>query len=355
MKVSLAGQNLYVFSFSSVADRDWVLENGPWHIQNKPLVLRKWEPNMRKLDFELSKMPIWFQLYNVPLELFNQKCLSYISSALGTPLYMDSVTSNRERVEFAKVCIEVDVAFCIPNKIDVLVKDGSTVSFRVFAPWLPACCSKCRTYGHFKKACAVEAPGTKVWKKKEVLEVVQCSTVSGEPSLHGAVNSTTLISDGPVAPIQDFSVDVSVDNLPSSQDIPKTNTLVDSTSFPSLQDSIKKTGRDRLDTGKDIVGSTNKFVVLSDGDVPILEGRKPRAASQETRIRQHNMHEIMSFYSADWNYLCNADLSINGRILIMWKKELSFQVLHVNDQSVTITGSFYGTPMAITTIYGSND
>ncbi|KAK9012423.1 hypothetical protein V6N11_040478 [Hibiscus sabdariffa] len=65
-----------------------------------------------------------------------------------------------------------------------------------------------------------------------------------------------------------------------SQDIPITNTLVDSTSFPSLQDSIEKTGRDRLDTGKDIDGSANKFAVLSDGDVPILEGRKPRVASQ---------------------------------------------------------------------------
>ncbi|KAK8707695.1 hypothetical protein V6N13_058748 [Hibiscus sabdariffa] len=41
VKVSLAGPNLYVFTFSSVDARDWVLENGPWHIQNKPLILRK--------------------------------------------------------------------------------------------------------------------------------------------------------------------------------------------------------------------------------------------------------------------------------------------------------------------------
>ncbi|KAK8689147.1 hypothetical protein V6N13_087880 [Hibiscus sabdariffa] len=45
-KVSLAGANLYVFSFANVTARDWVLENGPWHIQHKPLILRKWEPNL---------------------------------------------------------------------------------------------------------------------------------------------------------------------------------------------------------------------------------------------------------------------------------------------------------------------
>ncbi|KAK8492481.1 hypothetical protein V6N11_021147 [Hibiscus sabdariffa] len=103
--------------------------------------------------------------------------------------------------------------------------------------------------------------------------VVHCSTVSREPSL---------ISDGHVAPKQD---DVSAEKLPNSQDIPSCasipiTTLVDSTGFPSLQDSIKKTDRGRLDTRNGIVGSTNKFVVLSDGDVTVPEGRKPRAASQ---------------------------------------------------------------------------
>ncbi|KAK8694142.1 hypothetical protein V6N13_071699 [Hibiscus sabdariffa] len=112
-KVSLAGSNLYVFSFANVTAREWVLENGPWHIHHKPLVLRKWESNLKRLDFDLERMSIWVQLYNVPLELFSRK-VSYISSAIGVPLYMDSVTASRERFEFAKVCVEVVVGHRIP-------------------------------------------------------------------------------------------------------------------------------------------------------------------------------------------------------------------------------------------------
>ncbi|XP_039040351.1 uncharacterized protein LOC120178614 [Hibiscus syriacus] len=153
VKVSLAGVNLYVFSFGSASIRDWVLENGPCHVQNKPLVLRKWEPYLHKLDFDLSHMPVWVQLYNVPLELYSRSGLSYISSALGNPLYMDSITASRGRLEYAKVCIEISAGFVIPNEVQVILKDGSMVRVGVFIPWLPRACSICKTFGHLASRC----------------------------------------------------------------------------------------------------------------------------------------------------------------------------------------------------------
>ena len=35
------GVNLFIIQFSNATTRDKVLEEGPWHIQNKPLVIRK--------------------------------------------------------------------------------------------------------------------------------------------------------------------------------------------------------------------------------------------------------------------------------------------------------------------------
>ena len=40
------GHNLFIIQFSNPNLRDQVLENGPWHIQNKPLIVRKWESRM---------------------------------------------------------------------------------------------------------------------------------------------------------------------------------------------------------------------------------------------------------------------------------------------------------------------
>ncbi|MBA0723535.1 hypothetical protein Golax_004108 [Gossypium laxum] len=47
-------------------------------------------------------MPIWVKLSRVLLELFTQKGLSYIASALDTPLYMDNITALQQLLVYAK-------------------------------------------------------------------------------------------------------------------------------------------------------------------------------------------------------------------------------------------------------------
>ena len=43
IEIVLAGFNLFVIQFPNTEMRDKVLESDPWHIQNKPLIVRKWE------------------------------------------------------------------------------------------------------------------------------------------------------------------------------------------------------------------------------------------------------------------------------------------------------------------------
>ncbi|KAE8654519.1 hypothetical protein F3Y22_tig00117048pilonHSYRG00574 [Hibiscus syriacus] len=148
IKVSLAGPNLYVFSFTNSNARDWVLENGMWHVQHKLIFLRKWEPNLKELQFDLCFMPIWIHLFNVPLELFSKRGLSYIASAIGKPLHMDSVIAARDRLEYARVCVEVHVGSSIHDHIDVVPSDESVVRIRVSVPWIPSSCTDCGQFGH---------------------------------------------------------------------------------------------------------------------------------------------------------------------------------------------------------------
>ena len=58
VNVRPAGSNLFLIQFPNSIARDRVLETGPWHIQNKPLILRKWEPGMETLEFNFAKLPI---------------------------------------------------------------------------------------------------------------------------------------------------------------------------------------------------------------------------------------------------------------------------------------------------------
>ena len=66
------GKNLFIIQFPNDVTRDRVLENGPWHIQNKPLIIRKWEPGLSSLKFNMARLSIWIQLGNVSLELLHK-------------------------------------------------------------------------------------------------------------------------------------------------------------------------------------------------------------------------------------------------------------------------------------------
>ena len=63
----------------------------------------------------MTKLHLWIQLGNIPLELFTQKGFSYIASALTNPLYMDKITTSQQCLGYAKVCIEIEASMEIHN------------------------------------------------------------------------------------------------------------------------------------------------------------------------------------------------------------------------------------------------
>ncbi|XVE64166.1 hypothetical protein DITRI_Ditri07aG0080200 [Diplodiscus trichospermus] len=92
-EVKPAGRNLFVIQFSDIEVRDRVLKERSWYVQNKPFIVRKWELRLTTLDLDLTRIPLWVHLSNIPLELFTKEGLSYIASTIGSPLYMDRITA----------------------------------------------------------------------------------------------------------------------------------------------------------------------------------------------------------------------------------------------------------------------
>ena len=99
----------------------------------------------------------------MPLELFTQKGLSYIASAIRSPMYMDKITACQQRLAFAKICVEVEASKPIPRFIEVEMKDGIMVSVIVEVPWYPQNCIHYAIFGHGDKTCPkkpMDAPVT---------------------------------------------------------------------------------------------------------------------------------------------------------------------------------------------------
>jgi hypothetical protein len=80
----LSSENGFIFfKFDCYDSLNSVLERAPWHMANRPLVLKRWQPNLTLSKEDLKRVPSWVKLYNVPLEFWTPMALSYLSSALG--------------------------------------------------------------------------------------------------------------------------------------------------------------------------------------------------------------------------------------------------------------------------------
>nr|GEU41279.1 hypothetical protein [Tanacetum cinerariifolium] len=74
--------------FSSMDGLDAMLENGPWFIQNNPLILKKWNPNVNLLK-DVGNVSVWVVINGVFAAVFIEDGLSTIATKLGTPLMLD--------------------------------------------------------------------------------------------------------------------------------------------------------------------------------------------------------------------------------------------------------------------------
>lgn len=141
-------QGFYFFKFGQDGAFRKVIEAGPWHIAGQLMILKQWQPQKVLQKEQLSSIPIWVQVSNVPLEFWNAEGFSYIPSALGKPLYADAQTEKGQRLSFAKIYVEIHVDSPLLNTVEVEYANGETVTIDVKYPWKPLSCTKCHVFGH---------------------------------------------------------------------------------------------------------------------------------------------------------------------------------------------------------------
>lgn len=151
-EVSANGEGFMFFFFDNTDSCESVLEGRPWYVGNQLLLLKRWKRMMKLTKESVSQIPIWAKLLNVPMDYWDFEGLSRIASFIGTPLFMDHLTSSGTRISFARVCVEVSVESVIPESFVVKLGD-EVVEIRVEYQGIPIKCENCMVFGHDTKNC----------------------------------------------------------------------------------------------------------------------------------------------------------------------------------------------------------
>ncbi|GJR38524.1 putative reverse transcriptase domain-containing protein [Tanacetum coccineum] len=113
----------------------------------------------------LDAMPenVWIKLHGVRVTAFSEDGLSVISTKLGTPLMLDSYTSDMcmqswGRLSYARAKIELRADVELKDNIVVVMpkitREGYyTCNIRVEYEWKPPSCSCCKVFGHVQEQC----------------------------------------------------------------------------------------------------------------------------------------------------------------------------------------------------------
>lgn len=134
-KIMMNAKGFFFFKFDTQSGLESVLEDGPWMIRKSPIILKQWSIDTSLCKEELTCIPIWVKLHDVPIQVFEDDGINLIASFIGKPIMLDSYTSSMckdswGRSSFARCLIEVgsedELVEVITIGVPSLTGDGFT-------------------------------------------------------------------------------------------------------------------------------------------------------------------------------------------------------------------------------------
>lgn len=108
-------QDYYLVHFSSLEDYKRAIFEGPWLVADHYLIIiQRWRPFFLENAEVIRKVAVWIRIPRLPIELYTDKFLWRVGAKLGKI----QLTSFQARGQFARICVEIDLAKKLVSKIN---------------------------------------------------------------------------------------------------------------------------------------------------------------------------------------------------------------------------------------------
>ncbi|XP_009610985.1 uncharacterized protein [Nicotiana tomentosiformis] len=164
-KIAQVIRGIFIVRFHSMENKEKVVEEGIRIFDKKPIVVKPWRHVIRLDKQVVDKIPVWIRLMNLDIKYWGQNTLTKIAGMIGNPLKADRTTTQKERLQYARILVEVE-----PNQMyrDMVMFEnecGVIIDKEVRYEWKPVFCKSCVNFGHDIRECRMQLRQTKVVKE----------------------------------------------------------------------------------------------------------------------------------------------------------------------------------------------
>ncbi|XP_048607794.1 uncharacterized protein LOC125584047 [Brassica napus] len=176
----------YMFHIPHQSTRQWIIQRGVWHIDDCLLFVLPWTPEGSFKIPEVSTLPVWVTLKDIPDCCYSRLGISHIASGLGEPILTQKPRLDPTNLGETKVLVEMELDKDFPKLIALDDKQGNIFLVKVEYTWIPSTCDRCGCLGHKSKRCLQppKTPEDKTLSSNSVASSVDVPVVDIDIILH---------------------------------------------------------------------------------------------------------------------------------------------------------------------------
>ncbi|GJR04057.1 zinc knuckle CX2CX4HX4C containing protein [Tanacetum coccineum] len=195
LKRVMLNHGFFLFQFDSSTVMEKGMEGSPWRIKLVPIILKVWMPNTILKRENVSIVPLWVKMHNVPIVAYSKVGLDLISAKVGRLIRLDAHTNSIccnswGRSDYARALVEVSAEAPLVDSVDVVIPldDGVghvMVNIGIEYEWQPPRCGTCKNFEHLEAMCPMklmECP------KKKCVNEAELSKGNGPVRVTGRKN-----------------------------------------------------------------------------------------------------------------------------------------------------------------------
>ncbi|XP_059627006.1 uncharacterized protein LOC132269779 [Cornus florida] len=120
--------------------------------EGRVIIIKKWSKNVILQRENFDTLPIWIRVHDLPVHCRNSTSLSKVCSLFSKPISMDDPALHRDKDQYVRVMVEVDVHKDLPEDM-VVDFHGEDCKVHVEYEWKPIVCSVCKRVDHAVDRC----------------------------------------------------------------------------------------------------------------------------------------------------------------------------------------------------------